>query len=155
MAVVGGSHGGFLAGHLAGQHPAAFRAAVLRNPVLDLSVMVHLSDIPDWCYVEAWGCEVRACSPHHLHLAASARRDSGSDLPDKSPAALVTPVLLHSLAAGCRPVSQLSWVTCRLVSCQQRDVHCSICTGAALEVAESARALTDMSQVADSGRARH
>ena len=49
VAVVGGSHGGFLAGHLVGQHAAAFAAAVLRNPVLDLSVMIHLSDIPDWC----------------------------------------------------------------------------------------------------------
>lgn len=106
MAVVGGSHGGFLAGHLAGQHPAAFRAAVLRNPVLDLSVMVHLSDIPDWCYVEAWGCEVRACSPHHLHLAASARRDSGSDLPDKSPAALVSPG--PPPPPGCRMPSRLA-----------------------------------------------
>lgn len=61
VAIVGGSHGGFLAGHLAGQHPGSFRAAVLRNPVLDLSVMIHLSDIPDWCYIEAWGCQVMLC----------------------------------------------------------------------------------------------
>jgi acylaminoacyl-peptidase len=46
-AAVGGSHGGFLAAHLAGQHAGAFRAAVLRNPVCDLELMVHLSDIPD------------------------------------------------------------------------------------------------------------
>lgn len=58
IAVVGGSHGGFLAGHLLGQHPSSFAGAVMRNPVLDLSVMVHLSDIPDWCYIEAWGCQV-------------------------------------------------------------------------------------------------
>jgi hypothetical protein len=31
---------------------------VLRNPVLDLSAMIHLSDIPDWCYIEALGTEV-------------------------------------------------------------------------------------------------
>ncbi len=31
-AVVGGSHGGFLTGHLLGQHPDAFRLGVLRNP---------------------------------------------------------------------------------------------------------------------------
>ncbi len=55
---MGGSHGGFLTAHLAGQHPDAFAAAVLRNPVCDLSVMVHVSDIPDWCYIEAWGTEV-------------------------------------------------------------------------------------------------
>lgn len=48
VAAVGGSHGGFLTAHLAGQHPAAFKAAVLRNPVCDLELMVHVTDIPDW-----------------------------------------------------------------------------------------------------------
>jgi len=48
VAAVGGSHGGFLTAHLAGQHPGAFRAAVLRNPVCDLELMVHVTDIPDW-----------------------------------------------------------------------------------------------------------
>lgn len=42
-----------------GQHPQAFAAGVLRNPVLDISAMIHLSDIPDWCYIEAYGTEVR------------------------------------------------------------------------------------------------
>ncbi len=58
VAIVGGSHGGFLTGHLLGQRPGAFAAGVLRNPVLDISAMIHLSDIPDWCYVEAYGTEV-------------------------------------------------------------------------------------------------
>ena len=53
--MIGGSHGGFLTGHLVGQQPRRFRCAVLRNPVCDLSLMIHVSDIPDWCYVEAWG----------------------------------------------------------------------------------------------------
>lgn len=57
VAAVGGSHGGFLSSHLVGQHPGAFRAAVLRNPVCNLSLMVHLTDIPDWCYVEGYGTE--------------------------------------------------------------------------------------------------
>jgi acylaminoacyl-peptidase len=57
-AVVGGSHGGFLTGHLVGQHPAAFRCGGLRNPVLNIALMVGLTDIPDWCYVEAFGTEV-------------------------------------------------------------------------------------------------
>eukprot|EP00873_Tetraselmis_striata_P005737 jgi/Tetstr1/426001/TSEL_016349.t1 len=55
VAVCGGSHGGFLTGHLVGQHPEAFRAGILRNPVLDLGLMVFCTDIPDWTYVEAWG----------------------------------------------------------------------------------------------------
>jgi acylaminoacyl-peptidase len=54
-AVIGGSHGGFLAGHLIGKHPARFRAAGLRNPVLNIALMVGVTDIPDWCYVEAFG----------------------------------------------------------------------------------------------------
>jgi hypothetical protein len=41
VAVIGGSHGGFLTGHLVGQHPERFKCAVLRNPVCDISLMVH------------------------------------------------------------------------------------------------------------------
>lgn len=55
VGIFGGSHGGFLAASLVGQYPEEFGAAVLRNPVCDLSLMVHVTDIPDWCYVEAWG----------------------------------------------------------------------------------------------------
>lgn len=39
--MIGGSHGGFLTGHLVGQQPQRFKAAVLRNPVCDLSLMIH------------------------------------------------------------------------------------------------------------------
>lgn len=59
VAVIGGSHGGFLTGHLMGQHPEVFKCAVLRNPVCDLALMVNLSDIPDWCFIEAFGTAVR------------------------------------------------------------------------------------------------
>lgn len=45
---VGGSHGGFLGGHLAGQHPDRFRCFSLRNPVTSISSMVGITDIPDW-----------------------------------------------------------------------------------------------------------
>ena len=62
MAISGGSHGGFLTGNLLGRHADRFKAGLSRNPVMDLSLMIHVSDIPDWCYVEAWGVEVCACS---------------------------------------------------------------------------------------------
>ena len=58
MAVIGGSHGGFLTGNLVGQHPDRFCCGVLRNPVMDISLMISVSDIPDWCSVEATGSKV-------------------------------------------------------------------------------------------------
>ena len=42
----GGSHGGFLAGHLVGQHGGAFTAAVMRNPVLDIALMSRVRLMP-------------------------------------------------------------------------------------------------------------
>ncbi|KAI0516333.1 hypothetical protein KFK09_009005 [Dendrobium nobile] len=57
VAVLGGSHGGFLATHLVGQAPDRFVTAAVRNPVCNLSLMVGTSDIPDWCYIEAYGKE--------------------------------------------------------------------------------------------------
>lgn len=66
VSVVGGSHGGFLTAHLLGQHPAAFRSGVMRNPVTNISAMIAASDIPDWCYVEALGSEVRLCTRLHV-----------------------------------------------------------------------------------------
>ena len=54
-AVVGGSHGGFLAAHLIGQAPSRFFCAALRNPVTDISAMVGVTDIPDWCFTECGG----------------------------------------------------------------------------------------------------
>ncbi|CAL1396505.1 unnamed protein product [Linum trigynum] len=57
IAVVGGSHGGFLTTHLIGQAPDKFAAAAARNPVCNLASMVGTTDIPDWCYFEAYGSE--------------------------------------------------------------------------------------------------
>ncbi|CAK0906624.1 unnamed protein product, partial [Prorocentrum cordatum] len=55
LAVVGGSHGGFLAAHLIGQHPDLFAAAAIRNPVTNMASMVTATDIPDWVFVEGLG----------------------------------------------------------------------------------------------------
>jgi hypothetical protein len=38
-----------------GQHPDIFKVACMRNPVTDIPAMLAVSDIPDWCYVEALG----------------------------------------------------------------------------------------------------
>ncbi|KAF2072327.1 hypothetical protein CYY_006361 [Polysphondylium violaceum] len=50
VGVIGGSHGGFLSAHMS-KYPQ-FKAAVLRNPVIDIPSMSTLSDIPDWCFYE-------------------------------------------------------------------------------------------------------
>ncbi len=55
ICVVGGSHGGFLSAHLTGQHPEAFVSCALRNPVTNLPSMASITDIPDWCHIEAKG----------------------------------------------------------------------------------------------------
>lgn len=55
ISVVGGSHGGFLGAHLIGQHPTAFRAAALRNPVTNIPAMTAVSDIADWTVIETCG----------------------------------------------------------------------------------------------------
>ena len=52
LGVFGGSHGGFLTGHMIG-HPEfckMWKAASLWNAVLDTSYMVNATDIPDWVY---------------------------------------------------------------------------------------------------------
>ncbi|GAM25796.1 hypothetical protein SAMD00019534_089710, partial [Acytostelium subglobosum LB1] len=53
VGVQGGSHGGFLAAHLSGLKDSPIKAAVIRNPVIDIAAMSTQSDIPDWCFFEA------------------------------------------------------------------------------------------------------
>ncbi|XP_031380489.1 acylamino-acid-releasing enzyme-like isoform X2 [Punica granatum] len=73
IAVLGGSHGGFLTTHLIGQAPDRFAAAAARNPVCNLALMTGTTDIPDWCYVESCGPSwkenyTEAPSAEHLSL---------------------------------------------------------------------------------------
>jgi acylaminoacyl-peptidase len=54
VGICGGSHGGFLTAHCTTQS-TLFKAAAMRNPVVNIPAMVTATDIPDWCYVETFG----------------------------------------------------------------------------------------------------
>jgi acylaminoacyl-peptidase len=54
VGICGGSHGGFLTAHCTTQS-SLFKAAAMRNPVVNIPSMVAQTDIPDWCFVETFG----------------------------------------------------------------------------------------------------
>jgi len=52
VVVVGASHGGFLTTHAISQFPDFYRAAVVRNPVVNIASQLGSTDIPDWAFTE-------------------------------------------------------------------------------------------------------
>jgi acylaminoacyl-peptidase len=90
VAVYGGSHGGFLTGWLAG-HPKfkdLWAAAVLWNPVINMSYMVAATDIPDWMYA--------CCMNRDLTMSAITAEDNQTFYL-KSPISVVKNVRTPSL----------------------------------------------------------
>ncbi|KAH9330828.1 hypothetical protein KI387_002936, partial [Taxus chinensis] len=107
IAVLGGSHGGFLTTHLIGQAPDRFVAAAVRNPVCNLSLMVGTTDIPDWCYVETYGKDGK-----NAYTEAPTTEDLNAFY-HKSPISHISKekrIKGITLAIGATPISHLQFV---------------------------------------------
>ncbi|KAL8212288.1 UNVERIFIED_CONTAM: hypothetical protein K2H54_042378, partial [Gekko kuhli] len=50
IALLGGSHGGFICCHLIGRYPKMYKACAVRSPVINMATLLGTSDIPDWRY---------------------------------------------------------------------------------------------------------
>ncbi|KAJ5077663.1 acylamino-acid-releasing enzyme [Anaeramoeba ignava] len=51
--IEGISFGGFITSHSVSRFPGFYKAAMVRNPVINIAAMSSNSDVPDWCLVES------------------------------------------------------------------------------------------------------
>lgn len=89
------------------QAPDKFVAAAIRNPVCNLSLMVGTTDIPDWCYVGAYGSKGKSVfteAPSAEHLAV---------LHGKSPISHVSKVCVYYISSFYMHYSQSFDILCR------------------------------------------
>jgi acylaminoacyl-peptidase len=94
VGICGGSHGGFLAAHLSGQHPELFKVASMRNPCINIASMVTATDIPDWCYVEVLGL-----GKYNFMDFRAPTKEENDKMWDKSPIAHLENVKAPTLVA--------------------------------------------------------